>query len=161
VDFDRVGAHLKLSLGVGWDPLSIERIGADEVAVSHTFVQNGDVVFDPEVTFFTGYGGGAWVPTSITQPPVSTTARDGVFRRFGANRPNQSGIIIVEHTQSQQIELSPTVHLAFDEFQPVDVTFDLSIAPGLNHRRSDRQEILPNASGKSAQCGHWAVSCLL
>jgi hypothetical protein len=86
VDFDRVGAHLKLSLGAGWDPLSVERIGAGEVAVSHTFVQNGDVVFDPEITFFTGYGDDAWVPTSITQPPVLLVGQDGSERVLGGYR---------------------------------------------------------------------------
>jgi len=32
-------------------PLSVERIGTDTWAVSHTYVQNGDLMRDPEIVF--------------------------------------------------------------------------------------------------------------
>jgi hypothetical protein len=67
----RVGAYLKLSLGESFDPLNVDVITPHEVAVSHTFIQNGDVIFDPEITFYTGGGEAGWVPTSITQAPVA------------------------------------------------------------------------------------------
>ena len=50
-------------------PLVIERQG-DEVAVMHYFIQNGDLMRDPEVAFRHG----SWEPISITQDPV------GVYR---------------------------------------------------------------------------------
>ena len=37
--------------GSGYMPLIIERIGEDEISVSHTYLQNGDVMYDPEMTF--------------------------------------------------------------------------------------------------------------
>ena len=50
-------------------PLVIERHN-NEVAVMHTFIQNGDLMRDPEVTFLLP----TWSPTSITQDAV------GVYR---------------------------------------------------------------------------------
>lgn len=46
-------------------PLIIEVVGS-EVAVSHTFIQMGDVMRDPEIVF----DGKTWVATEITQDPV-------------------------------------------------------------------------------------------
>jgi hypothetical protein len=36
----------------------------------------------------------------------------------------------VQHADSQQVEAGTSVHLPFQSFQPVDVTFGLTIAPG-------------------------------
>jgi hypothetical protein len=60
--------HLELT-NVPYMPLVIERQG-DEVAVMHYFIQNGDLMRDPEVAFRHG----SWEPISITQDPV------GVYR---------------------------------------------------------------------------------
>ena len=57
---------VKLANG-SYMPLSIERIAPNLVTVSHTYVLNGDLMFDPEVVFFTGYDG--WVPVEYTQDP--------------------------------------------------------------------------------------------
>ena len=43
--------YLKLEAGEGMMPLHLEWIGANEIAVSHTYVQNGDLMRDPELTF--------------------------------------------------------------------------------------------------------------
>ncbi|MCC7359938.1 MAG: hypothetical protein IT317_10700 [Anaerolineales bacterium] len=61
--------HLKLE-NLPYMPLVIERQG-DEVAVMHFFIQQGDVMADPELTFRLW----DWTPTSITQHPV------GVYRQ--------------------------------------------------------------------------------
>ena len=37
--------------GSGYMPLIIQRIGEDEISVAHTYLQNGDVMYDPEMTF--------------------------------------------------------------------------------------------------------------
>jgi len=63
--------HLRLE-NQPYLPLVIER-QADEVAVRHSFIQNGDLMRDPELTFRLP----DWSPTSITQDPVGTYR--GVF----------------------------------------------------------------------------------
>lgn len=35
-----------------YEPLYIERLGENQLAMAHTFVQNGDLMYDPEVVFF-------------------------------------------------------------------------------------------------------------
>jgi hypothetical protein len=68
--FDRSAEfHLQLE-HLPYLPLVIER-HRNEVAVMHYFIQQGDVMMDPELTFSLP----AWSPTSITQHPV------GVYRQ--------------------------------------------------------------------------------
>lgn len=52
-----------------FDPLVIERHG-EQVIVGHYFIQNGDVMSDPEIVF--DYA--TWTPLELTQHPV------GVYR---------------------------------------------------------------------------------
>lgn len=52
-----------------FDPLVIERHG-EQVVVGHYFIQNGDVMADPEIVF--DYA--TWIPLELTQHPV------GVYR---------------------------------------------------------------------------------
>lgn len=35
----------------GYEPLYVERIGENTIAMAHTYVQNGDLMYDPEMTF--------------------------------------------------------------------------------------------------------------
>ncbi len=46
----------------------------------------------------------------------------GVIVKLSASR--------VEHAQAEQVEAGAAIHLPFDQFQAVDVSFDRSIAPG-------------------------------
>jgi hypothetical protein len=64
LDLSREEAHLRLTMP-GYHRLVIETIGSQCVSVAHYFEQNGDLVADPDVVFFTGYG--EWVPIEITQ----------------------------------------------------------------------------------------------
>lgn len=82
----KIGAYMKLHLGEGFDPLNVEVIGPGKVAVSHTFIQNGDVMLDPEVTFYVGFGETGWVPTSITQPQVAVQTGSDVQIMGGYKR---------------------------------------------------------------------------
>jgi len=70
--------HLKLE-NKPYMPLVIEKVGADTISVCHFFIQEGDVMYDPELTF----GWLDWVPTSITQHPLGRYAE--VFRAVGDN----------------------------------------------------------------------------
>ena len=67
VDLSKVGAHFRLEM-LGYDPLSVENVGCNMISVAHFFLQNGDVMYDPEMVFLL-YNGG-WVPYSITQAPM-------------------------------------------------------------------------------------------
>ena len=48
-------------------PLTIEKIGSDRLAVSHHYIQRGDVMYDPEIVF--RLSGDNWVPIRYTQHP--------------------------------------------------------------------------------------------
>jgi hypothetical protein len=66
LDLEAPEAHLRLELPP-YEPLVIEKVGRHLVSVAHYYEQNGDLVADPDVVFFTGYG--EWVPLEITLPP--------------------------------------------------------------------------------------------
>jgi hypothetical protein len=72
LDLSHEEAHLRLEMP-GYQRLVIENIGSQCISVAHYFEQNGDLVADPDVVFFTGYG--EWVPIEITQAM-------GVYRRY-------------------------------------------------------------------------------
>jgi hypothetical protein len=54
-----------------FDPLVIERLPGGRVAISHYFIQNGHVMYDPEIVFDLA----TWEPLEITQAPM------GIYRR--------------------------------------------------------------------------------
>lgn len=64
LDLSASEAHLKLEQQ-NYMPLVIEKIGTNLVSVAHYYEQNGDLIPDPDVVFFTGYA--EWVPIEITQ----------------------------------------------------------------------------------------------
>lgn len=61
---DKTGARLRLEME-GFDRLVVERIADNQVYVAHHFDQNGDVVPDPAIVFFTGAGD--WAPIEVVQ----------------------------------------------------------------------------------------------
>jgi hypothetical protein len=63
VELTKVGSHLTLTMP-GYDRLAIETVGVNQVSVAHYFEQNGDLIADPEIVFFTGYG--PWVPIALS-----------------------------------------------------------------------------------------------
>lgn len=50
VDLTQIGAYLRLELR-GYMPLNIETIGPATIAISHSYIQEGDVMRDPEMVF--------------------------------------------------------------------------------------------------------------
>jgi hypothetical protein len=62
----------------GFEPLTLERIGADQLAIAHTFLLNGDVMSDPEIVIDLG----RWEPVEITMHPVGMYDR----RRWAGDR---------------------------------------------------------------------------
>jgi hypothetical protein len=75
---------------------------------------------------------------------LSTTVVEGFIRAFRA-----SGWI--EHAQAQQIELGATIHLAFDELQPIDLPLRLPIAPNLRESSAYRSLIVLKTSDEFSQ----------
>jgi N12 class adenine-specific DNA methylase len=59
--------YLKLEAGESMMPLHLEWIGADEISISHTYIHNGDVMRDPEMTFRVDRGKGALEPLTFRQ----------------------------------------------------------------------------------------------
>jgi hypothetical protein len=37
----------------------------------------------------------------------------------------------MEHPRPEQVEIRPPVHLAFDQFEPIDLSFELTITPSV------------------------------
>jgi hypothetical protein len=63
-DLTQPGAHLRLDMR-GFDRLVIERAGESLVSVAHYYEQDGHLIADPEIVFFTS--GSDWIPIEITQ----------------------------------------------------------------------------------------------
>ena len=61
--------YLKLESGEGSGmmPLTIQRIGENEIAVAHTYEQNGDLMYDPEMTFRIDAAKGTLEPLTFRQ----------------------------------------------------------------------------------------------
>jgi len=60
------GGYLKLDNGgSGIMPVSVEHIAPHLMAVAHYGEQNGDLMADPDMTFYRPKKGGAWIPASF------------------------------------------------------------------------------------------------
>lgn len=75
--FDKVGAHLKIQdANKTYMPLCIERIAPDMVGVMHFYIQEGDVMRDPDIVFWTPKTGG-WYPLEYQQDSL------GIYQEIG------------------------------------------------------------------------------
>jgi len=76
-DLNQFDCSLVLHLD-GFMPLVVERIAPNQISLCHYYKQNGDMMRDPEVVFFTGYT--QWVPLTFEQSPgvyqVTATVTD-------------------------------------------------------------------------------------
>ncbi|MCA9330790.1 hypothetical protein KC957_01975 [Candidatus Saccharibacteria bacterium] len=63
VDLTQLEGYLRLQQPA-YERLVIETIGQDLVSVAHYFEQNGDLIPDPDVVFYTRTG--EWIPIEIT-----------------------------------------------------------------------------------------------
>ncbi len=72
-DLQKPGEHFKIE-NEPYMPLCLDVLGKNLIAVAHYYEQNGDLVADPDMVFFTGYGvENGWVPVSIQQNMGSYT----------------------------------------------------------------------------------------
>lgn len=72
LDLSQVGTHLRLEMPP-YMPLVIKVVAPNQVSVSHVFEQNGDVMYDPEIVFYTARPN--WFPIKITQHPLGINQR--------------------------------------------------------------------------------------
>lgn len=77
------GGYVKLE-SAGYMPLHVEHIGTRQIAVSHTFEQNGDLMRDPEMTFWLGPDD-RWYPASYRLDPLGVMRES--IRFNGAGEP--------------------------------------------------------------------------
>ena len=70
LDLNAIESYLRLEQP-SLTPLVIEKIGKHLVSVAHYYKQNGDMMADPDIVFFTGYR--EWVPIQITQAHLGFT----------------------------------------------------------------------------------------
>jgi hypothetical protein len=90
-DLAQPNAHYKLYLS-GFMPLVIERLNSTTLSLAHYYTQNGDLIADPDVVFFTGYA--EWVPIEITQPATYLVGRGplGGYQRVATLTPDRRAI---------------------------------------------------------------------
>lgn len=70
IDLTKIEAHLRLEIpDSAFMPLVIEVIGDRQISVAHYYKQNGDLIADPDVLFYTsGDQRQYWIPLYIQQP---------------------------------------------------------------------------------------------
>lgn len=66
VDLTQQGAHFRLDME-HFDRLVVENIGLNRISVAHYFEQNGDLVADPEITFWVCPATDTWIPIGVKQ----------------------------------------------------------------------------------------------
>lgn len=77
----------------GYEDLTIEKIGGNQISVAHHHIQRGDLMCDPEVVF--DIRNGKWVPIEYTQHPMvyqhdeNGLNLDGFLNKWDANLRNQ------------------------------------------------------------------------
>src|SRR5213593_2407366 len=66
----------------------------------------------------------------------------------------------LHHTLPQELDVCPSIALALEQLQAVDMALDGTIAPGQGEPCFDRREILPQALGKACKRLNPARRCL-
>lgn len=57
----------------------------------------------------------------------------------------------VEDSFPKQVEARAAIHLSFDHFEPINLTFGLAVAPGLSEGRSHGGVVLPETCGEGIE----------
>jgi hypothetical protein len=100
IELSVAGAHFRLDLE-GFDRLVVENISQQRMLVAHYFAQNGDLVPDPAIVFFTGHASG-WIPLGITH--ALTGPRTYV-------RMSPDGRLVFDYDLERQAELADFAEL--------------------------------------------------
>ena len=86
--------------------------------------------------------------------PCESAWKNGFFEVLCARRLDGFPLLLTalcggEHAAAKKIEAGPTVHVALDELQTIDVPFDRSGAPRFAQGGMDSVIILPQADGEA------------
>lgn len=112
-NFDLTDANLDVEIvREGYMPLHIARINDTQVAIAHTYVQNGDVMVDPEVVFDIGADGKLTART-IQHPPmilagkelygaVPIKPKDPFLKMWAQNLEDQGFATPIDKSKEQQ-----------------------------------------------------------
>ena len=65
-------------------------------------------------------------------------------------------LALIHHAQAQEVEAGSAVHLAFDELEPMDLAFDVTLGPGQFESCAHGVDVSFHARGEACQGG---VSC--
>ena len=60
----------------------------------------------------------------------------------------------MEDSETKEVKLSPSIHLPFQAFEPIDLPFDLTLAPRQGTRSRNGCVILLHALGETFEFGH-------
>ena len=60
----------------------------------------------------------------------------------------------MEDAKTKEVKLSPSIHLPFQAFEPIDLPFDLTLAPRQGTRSRNGRIILLHALGETFEFGH-------
>lgn len=75
------GPIVESGTGRAYMPVSVERLGDDQVSVAHYYLQNGDMMRDPEIVFWRSAG--KWFPIEWTQDGLAgTVAKHMAYQRL-------------------------------------------------------------------------------
>jgi hypothetical protein len=107
IDLYPVGAYLKLNIGKEnkYIPLVIERVAPMVISVAHRYENSdGEIVNNPQVSFFTGYE--EWVAVDILQPTSTalTLDRFGGYHQFA--QLTNDGLAIYRYDTQEQANLA-------------------------------------------------------
>ena len=65
----------------------------------------------------------------------------------------------MEDSEAEEIKPSPSIHLSFQAFEPIDLTFDLPLTPRQGTRRINGCIILLHALGEPFKFGYRTAFC--
>jgi hypothetical protein len=102
-----------------YQPLVIEKVGPDRVAISHFFIQNGDVMYDPEIVFSydpTQPVDYQFWPVEITQHPM------GVYRRKFFERDGRKMVDTLFHPSVSPLVQVWARNLKFQKWTEAEIT---------------------------------------
>ena len=79
--------HQRMEAGAGFMPLSLEWIGENQLSIMHTYVQNGDLMYDPMIVFDVDREAKTATAVEFQQsnPPLYQRIEDGIGHSIDGN----------------------------------------------------------------------------
>lgn len=120
-------------------PVAIQGLGKVGMSLAKLLLDRGAVV--------TGVDWVSWLSSVFGEGGMSVQSAPGsLLLRAQSSR--------IEHSLLQKVEVSPAVHTAFEQLQPVNVAFHRSLAVGRNDSSLNRRQILAQFDDERPQLRH-------